>query len=146
MPRKVYYYTRTGNCKKVARDYVDEDNGYLIQITDIPEDNYQGIWGFIKGGFDAVRGKEVSYRTVGDKYIEENEIVLVTPIWAGKIPPAFNSFLSEESFTPEMKVYVVTVSKSGNGRDAFRYIADRLQEEGVMEIRHRNLKESEIAI
>ncbi|AZR72188.1 hypothetical protein BBF96_01515 [Anoxybacter fermentans] len=144
MSRKIYYYSRTGNCARVAYKYAKDKESYLVQIMDVPEDRYWGAWGFIKGAINTLSKKEVSYRLVGDRYIESSEIVLITPVWAGQIPPTFRSFLQNESFASDLMVHVVTVSRSGRGRDAFRQVVKILEKAGVREIRHRNLKENEI--
>lgn len=144
MSRKIFYYSRTGNCATVAHTYSKNGEGLLVQIKDKPEDRYWGVFGYIKGGFHTVTKKEVSYDLVGDKYNDASEVILVTPVWAGQIPPTFRAFLTQQDFNPEVKVTVVTISNSGKGRETFHQAVNILQDKGVQEIHHRNLKTVEV--
>ena len=147
MLRRVYFYSRTGTCTQVANDYIQDGAGYKVQVMDMPENRYSGVWGFMKGIVNALTKKNVSYSLVGDKYTKADqisEIVFITPVWADKLPPTFRTFLLNESFQPEVTVRVVTVSQSGQGREVFRQVVDILQKAGVKEIRHKNLKSREI--
>lgn len=143
MSSKIFYYSRSGNCARVAHSYAKGGNGKVVQIMDLPEDRYWGGLGFIKGAFHTVLKRQQSYRLVGDTSSQSNEIILVTPVWASQVPATVLAFLNKETFGPETKVTVVTVSDSGNGRTTFRQVVDLLHRHGVQEIRHRNLKSSE---
>ncbi len=147
MSKKIFFYSRTGTCAQVADRYSKNEAGYKVQVMDIPENRYWGTFGYLKAGFNTLFNKGYSYSLVGDKYTsseEVTEIILIMPVWAGKMPPTFREFLLNESFKPGLSVQVVTVSRSGQGREVFHQIVEILQKTGVTEIRHKNLKSSEV--
>ncbi len=86
---QVFYYTRTGRSEIVAKSLAEKYNITSHQITE--DENYNGVLGFIKGGAKASK-KEVTQIKHYD--IDKTKtIVLVCPIWAGKFPPAVNTFI-----------------------------------------------------
>lgn len=146
MLRRVYFYSRTGTCIKIANSYIKDGAGYKVRVMDMPENRYSGVLGFIKGAINSITKKNVSYSLVGDKYTKSDqisEIVFITPVWANKIPPTFRTFLINETIDPQVTAHVVTVSQSGEGRDVFHQIVEILEKAGVQEIRHKNLKSTE---
>ncbi|MCK4258472.1 MAG: hypothetical protein KAX49_05810 [Halanaerobiales bacterium] len=144
MSLRVYYYSRTGTCAKVAHTYTQNGQGEVVQIKDVPENRYWGFFGFIKGGYNTVRKKEISYKRVGDQVKTPSEIVFVMPVWAGQVPPTVRTFLMKENFEPGVKVTVITVSKSGKYEKTFSQTVEILEKKGIQEFHHRNLKEKEI--
>lgn len=143
MSQKIYFYTRTGTCKKIAETY-HKDGSYKVQVVDDPEDRFSGIFGLLKAGLNSMKSKDGAYRLVGDKYQDSSDIVLITPVWASKMPPAFRSFLKNQSFNHDSKILVITVSAGGDGRRTFREIVDILENSNASEIRHKDLKQNEI--
>lgn len=144
MSNRIVYYTRSGNCAQLARAYARQSPSYLVQVMDTPEKRYRGAWGFLKGAIHTLRKKEVPYRLVGEPGSRIEEIILITPVWAGQLPPTLRTYLTKESLGTDGKVTVVTVSDSGNGRDTFRQAVDLLHQAGVREIHHRNLRTTDI--
>jgi hypothetical protein len=112
---------------------------------DTPEKRYWGVFGFIKGSIHTLMKKELPYRLVGEGGSKISEIILITPVWAGQLPPTIRTFLTKEPLGSDLKVTVVTVSGSGNGRETFQQTVNILHQAGVREIHHRNLRTVEIA-
>ncbi len=88
---QVYYYTRTGRSEAIAKKIAEKHCCEAFKIED--DEKWEGVLGFIKGGAKASKGD--STNAVYQKPDEEKDIVLVFPVWAGKYPPAVNSFLKE---------------------------------------------------
>lgn len=144
MAIRIIFYSRSGNCAQLARTYAKESSGYLVEVRDTPEKRYWGTWGFIKGAIHTLMKREVPYQLSGSPGHKVTEIVLITPVWAGQLPPTFRTFLIKEALDRELKVTVVTVSGSGNGRETFQQAVKILHQAGVCEIHHRNMRTAEI--
>lgn len=88
----IYYFTRTGGCKKLAEEISRQTNGTVCKISD--NKNWNGALGYLKAGFYASRKKALP--AVYEKPIgEDNTIYLCFPVWAGTVPPAVRSFVDE---------------------------------------------------
>lgn len=88
---RVYYFTRTGDSKKIAESIAQQTGGTCFAVTD--GRNWNGAAGFLRGGFEASREKQqpASY----EKPQDGDTIYLCFPVWAGKFPPAVRTFLAE---------------------------------------------------
>ncbi|ERI92414.1 hypothetical protein HMPREF1982_02396 [Clostridiales bacterium oral taxon 876 str. F0540] len=105
MNYKVVYFSRTGTSKRVANKIADKLSCETVEINDYM--NWKGLIGFIKGGYYASRNKEIEISLSGSVE-NSDEIVLVTPLWAGGPAPAVMSFLKK---FPSDKVHLVVTSK-----------------------------------
>ncbi|MBL4937046.1 hypothetical protein JK636_14925 [Clostridium sp. YIM B02515] len=105
MNYKVVYFSRTGTSKKVAAKIAAKLSCETIEIKD--NINWKGLIGFIKGGYYASKNKKVEISLSGSVG-NADEIVLVTPLWAGGPAPAVTSFLKK---FPSDKVHLVVTSK-----------------------------------
>ncbi|HZK60502.1 MAG TPA: hypothetical protein VFC41_00410, partial [Anaerovoracaceae bacterium] len=104
MNNKVLFFTRTGNSRRIAEKLADELSCQIIEVTD--NMNWNGIWGFIKGGYYASRDKVVAIKTSAD--VEDyDELIVVSPLWAGKLAPDIKEFLKT---VEKDKVHLVVVS------------------------------------
>ncbi|MBS4538746.1 hypothetical protein GOQ27_09740 [Clostridium sp. D2Q-11] len=90
MGYNIVYFSRTGVSKRVAEKVANGLDTKAIEVTD--NKSWQGILGFIKGGFYATIGKEVSIKINGEIDRSEEYIVL-SPLWAGGPAPAIRTFL-----------------------------------------------------
>ena len=86
----VLYFTRTGNCRKVAEKIASQIGVKAIEIND--HRNWDGVIGYIKAGFYSSSNKNVTI-AVSDEYINADQYIVVSPIWAGKPAPAIHAFL-----------------------------------------------------
>lgn len=109
----IVYFTRTGNCERIAKRLAEMTAYPLIRLTD--DVNWSGVFGFIKAGFYALTGKRTNIKLEGE--LNADRIVLITPIWAGFITPAARSFL--DHFDPS-KVLLVTVSEITKPQEVYR--------------------------
>jgi flavodoxin len=102
----VAYYSKTGNIE-IAAEYLAEKIGAkAIKLDD--KTNYKGIIGFLKGGLNASTVKKAELdKSIYSEISKCNQIVLATPVWAGKTTPAINSVLENVDFKGK-EVYVMT--------------------------------------
>ncbi|HWQ73045.1 MAG TPA: hypothetical protein VN370_12095 [Desulfitobacteriaceae bacterium] len=104
MNYKVIYFTRTGNSRRVAEKIADKLSLQAIEITD--NMSWQGISGFIRGGYYASRNKDVEIK-IPDNLDGSEELIVVTPLWAGKAAPAVSTLLKTKALE---KVHLVVTS------------------------------------
>ena len=115
MNNKVLFFTRTGNSRRIAEKLADELSCQIIEVTD--NMNWNGICGFIKGGYYASRDKVVAIKTSAD--VEDyDELIVVSPLWAGKLAPDIKEFLKTAE---KDKVHLVVVSSGSNISDESEY-------------------------
>lgn len=103
MNYKVVYFTRTGNSKRIAEKIAEKLACEIIEITD--NKNWKGIIGFIRGGYYSSTNKSVTiqFSKELDSY---DELVVVSPLWAGGIVPAIREFF--KSVTNDKVNLVIT--------------------------------------
>lgn len=115
MNYKVVYFTRTDTSKKVAEKIASKLSCEAIEITD--NKNWKGILGFIKGGYYASTNKDVDIKIHGN--LEgTDELIVVTPLWAGGGTPAIRTFLKTTTLE---KVHLVVTSKGSEIKNPSGY-------------------------
>lgn len=105
MNYKVVYFSRTGTSEKIAKKIGEKLNCEVIEITD--DMNWKGPVGFVKGGMYATQNKPVNI-TVHGSLDNADELIVVSPVWAGHVVPAIMAFQK----TRDLKtIHLVTTSK-----------------------------------
>ena len=118
---KIYYFSRTGTSEKIAREIAMKNNTEAERLDDGVD--WSGAINFLKGGRAAASRKsaEVSFSAPS----ENEEIILVFPIWAGTFPPAVRGFLDK---VDKRRVTAVALSMGtvlkGEQREAFKKVYD----------------------
>jgi flavodoxin len=79
----VVYYSRSGRSRKVAQVIAQTLNADLQEIT--PLKGYKGLFGFIRAGFQATRGKTPAIKPMEKDWSAYDLIVFGTPIWASRM-------------------------------------------------------------
>ena len=120
MNYKVVYFTRTGTSKRVAEKVANKLSCEAIQITD--NMNWKGILGFIRGGYYATKNKNVDIKINGN-LDGVDEIIVVTPLWAGGVSPAIKAFIRTTSLN---KIHLVVTSMGSNIKNpsGFKTVSD----------------------
>jgi len=91
----VLYFTRTGNSKRIAQKISDRADAEIAEISD--DKNWQGVWGFIKGGYHSSIWKTTNSRlTPALDLGVYNKVVVISPMWASNVAPAVFSLLLKE--------------------------------------------------
>ena len=116
MSKLFIYYSFTGNVDLVAKEL--SEKGYVLRkVTEKYKMPKSFFWGVLTGGFRAgmnMKGKLIDY----DRDVSGfDEIVIGTPIWNGRFPPAINTVLKETDLGGK-EVSFVFCSGSGTGPKA----------------------------
>ncbi len=93
MQHLVVYYSRTGNTKKVGQ--------YIAKMLECEEKEVfdkkdrSGMLGFLIGGWDAWREKDTEIYNTKNELINQDHLIIGTPVWAGKPAPAIRTYLKK---------------------------------------------------
>lgn len=88
---KIYFFSRTGDCEKIAAEIAGKTGGEVRRITD--DKNWRGFFGFIRGGYYSAAKKKTTAEF--EKPQDGDTIYLCFPVWASTFPPAVRSFVEE---------------------------------------------------
>ena len=106
MKTLVVYYSKTGNTKYVAQKIAEQLKAELSEITD--KQNRKGKLNFLKSGYESIKEKLTEIEV--SKKIDDYDFVIIgSPVWAGKIPPAIRTFLVKNDFGRKKIAFFVTV-------------------------------------
>lgn len=111
MKNVVVYYSLTQFNEKVAKEVSRHFRCKSIKITE-KKQRGKGLLLYLIGGFEAFTKKETEIDEIECDFENYENVILVSPIWAGHIPPAVRTFLKK--FKDKIKNLVV-ISVSGMG-------------------------------
>lgn len=104
----IAYYSKTGITKRVANDLAKKLNADIDEIIDLK--NRSGIFGWILGGRDAMKGYLTEIKTI--KNPKDYDLVIIgTPVWAANSTPAVRTYIHQ--FKDQLKK-VAVFSTSGD--------------------------------
>jgi len=109
----IVYYSRTGHTQKVARAVARKFDGDLEQLHEF---EHQGLW---FGAFAALLKQKTRLKRTLYGPQDYDLVILGTPVWAGSLPPAMRSYISEQSSNFLKAAFFCTEGGSG-GRRVFR--------------------------
>ncbi len=115
MSYKVVYFTRTGTSRRVAEKLANKLSCDTVEITD--NMNWNGFFGFMKGGYYSSLNKPVDIK-LSEKLQVGDEVILVTPLWAGGLAPAAREFLKTSSME---KLHLVVTSNGSKLKEPSSY-------------------------
>ena len=116
MKKLFIYYSLTGNGDLVA-EFLKSNNFDIRKVTEKKKMPKKFFWMVLSGGFRAsigVKAKLVNYDNDISSY---DDVVIGSPIWNGRFPPAIKSVLLETELK-DKKVSFVFYSGSGEGKKA----------------------------
>jgi len=104
----VVFYSRTGTTREVARVLAQNIDCDVEEIVD--KTNRNGLIGFIKSGFAALRG--LSTQIENTKYDASSYDILIigTPVWAGHVSCAVRAYLEENARNLKKVAFFSTAS------------------------------------
>lgn len=141
----IAYYTRTGNTEQVAKKIAEEVDADLEKIID--KKKRTGIIGWIRAGYDSVRGNLTEIETIEKEPNKYDLIILGTPIWAGNPTPAIKTYISDnkEAFK---KIVLFTTSKGSNFQGALDEMETLSDKETVLKqgFIEKEIKQNQIDI
>ena len=118
---KIYYFSRTGLSEKIAKEIAKANDAEIERLDDGV--NWSGAINFLKGGRAAASHKSADVTFSAPS--ENEDIILVFPIWAGTFPPAVRGFLEK---VDSKKVTAVALSMGtvlkASERESFKKVYD----------------------
>lgn len=103
----IVYYSKNQNTEIVAEMLAEKYKGRIFVLEEIG--NRKGLFGFIKSGFQAATGKQSKLSNSPWKELDGfDKLYLCTPVWAGNITPAMNTFMANADLTGK-EITIVTV-------------------------------------
>lgn len=92
MDTLVCYYSRSGHSRAYAKRLAKELNADLREIVEVQR-RFLGPMGFLKAGYDSQKERKRSIHLSGLTLLDPfTKIVVVSPVWAGNVPPAVREF------------------------------------------------------
>ncbi|MDD4111130.1 MAG: flavodoxin domain-containing protein [Clostridia bacterium] len=104
----VTFYSKTGHTKRVSTDLAKNLKSDIDEIIDLK--NRNGIWGWIKAGYDGFKGKLTEIKN--QKNPGNYDLVLVgTPVWGDNLSPAVRTYITK--YKNDLKKVVVFTASGG---------------------------------
>lgn len=90
----IYYFTRTGHCRRIANKLAADLNLSAHQIQD--DINWKGWRAYFK--FQSyVKGKKpIKLDYAGDIH-SYDQLIIVSPVWGSRMPPSVKQFVDQVS-------------------------------------------------
>lgn len=108
MKKLIVFYSKTGHTKRVATDLVKNLKSDIDEIIDLK--NRNGFWGFIKAGYDGMKGNLTEIKS--DKNPKSYDLVLIgTPVWGDNLTPAVRTYVAK--YKNDFKKIVVFTTSGG---------------------------------
>lgn len=146
MKTVVVYYSYTGRTDLAARAIAMLAGAELRRVEEVRRRS--GIFGFIRGGIEAVRGKKTEIKPINSDFSGSDLVFIAAPLWGAKLPPALNAFLDRADFGGKKVVGFCTFG--GSATEVFsRTLAERVRERngswtGFFTIKTGGVKKEEI--
>ena len=131
MKKCILYYSKSGNTEYAAKYLAGKIDAAIIKLVE--KKNRNGIFGFIKSGFQAINKK--SSKLGGNPWEDikdYDEIYFMTPIWASNGTPAFNAFMEEMDLNGK-RIHVVTLqadSGKKGSKEVHKYFKIKIEKAG----------------
>jgi len=93
MKNLIVYYSLTGNNEKAA--FILKDIFGCRAEKIVESKNRRGFFMFFRNGYEAItRRKLTDINELKEDLANYDRVILLTPVWAGNLPPAVRTFLS----------------------------------------------------
>ncbi|WP_454720829.1 MULTISPECIES: flavodoxin family protein [Cupriavidus] len=90
---QIVYYSRTGTARQVAEDLAALTGWPLAEVSDV--ESRAGLAGDLRCVIDNLLLRRVAYRYAGPAPADCRRLVIVAPVWIGKLASPMRSFLRE---------------------------------------------------
>lgn len=108
----VIYYTRSGDTREIAEKIASKLDCDIEEIID--KTKRRGIFGYIKSGFHAFRGKLTRIETPEKDPAEYDIVIVGTPVWAGTMTPAIRTYLTGNGDRIQKTAFFCSLGGSGD--------------------------------
>jgi len=109
----VLYYSRSGKSRKVAENIAQGLKADIQEI--VPLKGYKGLFGFIRAGFQATKGKIPAIKPVDKDLAAYDLIIFGTPIWGSRMASPLRTAITENK--PMIKKYAFYCTAGGAGQE-----------------------------
>jgi flavodoxin len=92
----ILYYTRTGNTKMTCEVLQKALNAHMIEIKDLTDRS--GAWGGLTGMLNTLFNMETGIEPEHPDISSYSNIILASPLWAGKFAPAIRTVIARNKF------------------------------------------------
>lgn len=131
MKTLIVYFTRTNTTKIVAKEIGKKINATVEEIKD--GKNWSGVTGFLKAGRAAMKKSLTDNSPIANRIEEYDMVVIGSPVWAGTLPPAIRTFVTDNK-TKFKKVAFFTTQGGENKQRIFSDFAELLGSSPVVEM------------
>lgn len=142
MKKLFIYFSLTGNGDLVA-DYL-QNRGYdTRKVVEKHKPSKVFFFRVLGGGFRAglnLKGKLIDYNNDVSEY---DEIIIGSPVWNGRFPPAINSVLAQTNFANK-KVDIIFYSGSGDMPKASKKVNKLFPEAKIYNLKEPKSHENEL--
>jgi flavodoxin len=97
----VVFYSRSGISRKVGQTIARELKADLQEI--VPFKGYKGLFGFIRAGFQAIRGKTPAIKPLDKDLAAYDLVIFGTPIWGSRMSSPLRTAVTENK--PKIRKY-----------------------------------------
>ena len=115
MKRIVVFYSLEGNTKRAADEIAKGLGAEVLEAVPEKDVKAEGAGKFAVGGMQAMTEKCPKLKNKPFDASAYDEIIIGTPVWAGKCAPAIRSFIKENALD-EKVIAVFTCSSSLNNK------------------------------
>lgn len=108
----VMYYSRSGTTKKVAEAIASKFGCDIEELVDTQK--RKGIIGFLKSGYQAMKGTLTTLQPVKNDVSNYDMVVLGTPVWGGHMSVPLLTFITQnKEKIPDIAIFI-TAGGTGN--------------------------------
>jgi flavodoxin len=132
MKNLIMYYSWTGSTREAAEAVAQAVGGELFEVTETGR--RKGLWGFIKGGFQASFGVPSRIREELPDPKQYDAIYIGTPVWASNPCAAFMAVVNGwAGKTGDVPVHVFAVMADPRGDEKVEVsVQKKLQKAGIV--------------
>lgn len=111
----VVFYSRSGNTRRIGHDIARRLGA---DIEDLVEDTRRrrGLLGFLRAGYDALKGRATTLRPTRHDPAAYDLIVVGTPVWGDSLTPAVRAYLGARRGALRSVAFYLTHGSSGRRR------------------------------
>lgn len=120
---KVVYFSRSGTSKRVAEKIAKQLGLSMIELSD--NKSWKGPIGYMRAGYYSMKNKDLILHT-SEPLDNNEEIILVTPLWAGGIAQPSRVFLRDKDLKKVSLVITSLGSKAklDRPREVYGFVGD----------------------
>jgi len=121
---QIVYYSLHGTNEKIARQLASELDLPLFRIEDVS--SRRGFFNFIRSGYESTFRRCPPIKAMEDFQPDEDPIIILAPIWAGKICSPLRTFCTAYAGKIRSFALVLTRSDPENKYEAMKEEVEKL--------------------